>query len=142
MISINQIQQWLFIKSQLDTSKEGEMKLRKEICTEVFKVRTGKFTEKLEQDGFKIKATSNVNVKFDSESPTVIDLLEQLNSIDAKQALLNAIGFFDPTNAECLCVKIKIELSKTALKLISDESSIYDMIIEEPATPTLEIKGE
>ncbi len=139
MITINQIQKWMHDSMQLKAYKKVELQGRKEICTEVFQGRTGKFTETLKQDGFKIKAYSNVDVKFDSDDQCVMDLLEQFNDVGMKQAMFNAIGISDLIDAECDCVKVKIELSKTNLKLIPDDSFIYDMIIEREVTPTLEI---
>lgn len=114
------IEAWAQLDSALKKIKSDELKIRKEICTEVFKGRQGAFTEKVDIGHSVITASSKTTLSIDEE------LLENIwDELD---------------DDERACIKYKPSILKTNLKVISDESEIYDCITEKPATPSLTIK--
>lgn len=112
---------WLAASKKLKEAKAEEIKLRKEICTELFGTKEGEFTEKQEDKVFSIKGTSKITTSLDQEK--LIEL--------AKDELL------DQDDVDCFTQVYK--MSEAKVKKRPKESNLWKAIEQKPATPTLEI---
>jgi hypothetical protein len=116
------IETWSDLESALKKMKADEMKLRKEICEEVFKGRQGQFTEKVDIGHSILTASSKTTLSLDEE------ILENI--------------WGDLDELEQSCIKFKPNLLKTPLAKISEKSELWDCIVEKPSAPTLSIKDK
>lgn len=113
---------WVWVEDQMKKFKSSEMKLRKEICNEIFDGEEGKFTkkQKFPDSGFELSATSKVNVKFDND--ILNDIVDDL----------------DDDEEECLKRSIAPVIS--GLNKLYDSSILWRAVEEKPATPELKVK--
>lgn len=111
------IQRWKIEQKILKESKALEMKLRKEICTEIFENKQGKFKTEYKD----LKLESKVTIKLDEERWEIYK-----NSPDLDPNVLNA-------------VKDKPTLVMSAMKNIDEDSKFWNLISEHPAAPAITI---
>jgi len=103
----------------LKTLKAKELKLRKELCVDIFDGRVGVEKKKFTEDGFNINAENKVTYKLDPDSTTMM--------------------FSEFTDGDREAIKWKPELKMKEYKKISEGSLLHECITIKPATPTLKV---
>jgi hypothetical protein len=125
MPELETITKWQEASQGLDYYKKLEATLRRKICEEIFKDRTGKFstTEKLQFDTYylRIKASSVTSLKVDEE------MLVHLH----QDGLL--------TELDNNCFERKLHIKDGALRKIPTSSHVWRAITEKPGMPKLEV---
>lgn len=120
----SKIEQWIEAQEKMRYWKELELRLRKEICGEIFEghtiVNDQEKTVKLVLDGYPVKAVYKVNTKID------------------KVAFAEVWPLLDELEKECFHFNPVLEKGK--LEFIAADSMVYDIISTEPATPTLTLE--
>ena len=118
---MEKIDKWKETLAKLKKYKKEEIKLRKEICEEMFKGKTGEFTVTLElENGMYAKAYSKVS--------RVVD-----------KGVLTAI-WSEMSEKEKQVFKMKPALQIKAYRELPTYSIVHEAITEKPATPVLEVK--
>lgn len=111
--------EWYSLLMKLQDIKEQEMKLRKELCENLFNGKVGRFVVTDKFPEFKAKATSKVTTSLDED--VLKEMYEELSELE--QAAIK----FKPT----LVAKQYNKLPLTSL--------LHEAVIQKPATPTLKI---
>ncbi len=108
---------WKIEAKKLKDSKAMEMKLRKEICTEIFENKQSKFKTEYKD----LKLESNTTLKLDE---TMWEIYKQTIDRDC---------------VELMAVQYKPALVAAVMKEIDEDSKFWDLITEQPAAPTIKI---
>ena len=114
------IQEWQDVESDMKVLKALELKLRKEICEELFEGRQGTFTV---SDTIFVEGTNGIKVTASSKTTMALD-----------EEMLDELAL---TDIEEQCIKYKASLVKSALNELDVDSPLWDCITEKPATPGL-----
>ncbi len=118
---MSKLAKWMQLSKLLKDTKEAELLLRKEICSEILKGRLGEIREKAIYDGHNIVVESKVNRSIDS-------------------AVLNAI-WDSLTEEDTNCIEFKPSLKLANYRKLLRDSLLHEAITEKPSeTPTLEVK--
>lgn len=114
---IKKVQAWTEIEAKMKQLKSQEMKMRKEICDELFQGRVGTFTvnEELKKLGIKLTAASKTTLSLDKEE------LENMVLTPAQEA----------------CIKYTPSLLKTGLDNLEEDDELFSIITEKAAAPSL-----
>lgn len=128
----NLIQRWNDAKTELDSLKEKEAALRKEVLQEVYN-----FTDELREgtenvdlpNKFKLKAQFSINRKIDCDGEQLQEVIDDILEYDGGQFIVERL------------FKTKIELSTGEYKKLPDEiQSIVDTVLtSRPSMPQLSL---
>lgn len=110
---------WYKLSLQVKELKAKEIKIRRELCAELFGGRVGEFTVKRDNPIYVLSAKSDVNRNID------------------ETALL--IMMDDLTDQERRCIKFSPKLVLGEYRKLDDDSKLHEVISESPAMPTLKI---
>jgi hypothetical protein len=114
------LEEWLTVSNQLKQLKDKEIKLRREICLELFEGKQGAFKHNQTFGILDVSAESKINRKIDLV--TVNALYENL------------------TNSEKACLRVKYELNMTQYKSLPEDSQLHEAVTETPSpTPVLKV---
>jgi hypothetical protein len=125
-LTVVDILEWNIAKNKLDKFKELEMRLRLEVCGELFiGKKPGKFTIKKNIEGLEVKAVATVNVSVDPKG-------------------LEAVwDNLTPLEKSCISHKPKLVPKQLKQLLIDDpKSKLFELITSKPGAPTLTIIEE
>jgi len=107
------------MSTRLKTLKAKEMRVRKELCNEIFEGQTGALKKKFEEDGYKIQAESGVGYKID-------------------EASLKAM-WEEITETEAEVIDWKPALKLAAYKKLPTHMLIHECVTSKPSAPTLKV---
>lgn len=114
------IEEWLTLSNELKAIKEKEIKLRREICLELFEGKVGEFKHNADFGMFEVQAESKLNRKVD------------VVTINAMFEVL--------TDQEKSCLRFKPEINLTQYRKLPDDSQLHEAITETPSpTPVLKV---
>lgn len=111
--------EWYSLLVKLQNVKEQEMKLREELCENLFNGKVGRFVVTDKFPDFNIKATSKVTTALDED--ILKDMYEDLSEL------------------EQAAIKFKPSLVAKQYNKLPAESLLHEAVIQKPATPTLKI---
>jgi hypothetical protein len=118
-VVMDRYMEWYQLSLELKQLKEKEMKLRKELCEDMFDGKVGRFVVTKDTPDYKVKATSKVTTQLDED--VLKDMYDDLSEI------------------ERAAVKFKPSLVAKQYNKLSVESMLHEAVIQKPATPTLKI---
>ncbi len=117
---MNKYADWLQKSLELKDLKAAEMKLRKELCTEIFGGKVGKMRKKFMSDEFEVTAENSVAKKVDKEALT--EMWDELSELE-KAAIK-----WDPS------------LVAAGYKIVGENSILHECVTTKPTTPTLKVR--
>jgi len=117
---MNKYAEWLSMATRLKTLKNAEMKLRKELCAEIFEGKVNETKKTFKFEGYEITANNAVTYKLDAEG---IEAVWEELPPDEKQV-----------------IQWKPALILAAYKkLPSYDCMVHDYVTISPAAPTLKV---
>lgn len=112
---------WLELSNKLKKTKADELKMRKELCADIFGMTPAPAKKKfVTESGYEVKAESNVNHKLDK------DVVNQL--------------FKDFTDADKNALKFIPDLVMKFYKTLPEDSILHEAVTVNPSTPTLKVE--
>ena len=119
-MDIKKFHEWIALQKALKEIKEKEMRLRKEICYEIFKSDSPPISKRVQTGNFIVDAKMDVNFSID-------------------ESILSQI-FDELTDQDRASIKFKPGLKLKEYKALPKESLLHEAIIEKPSAPTLKVK--
>ena len=128
----DKITEWVQLTGKLKKTKDDEGILRRELCTEIFEGKTGKFTKKAPFNCIPTGETETLYLELTAKSKT------SLKADEAELQNLKDQGLL--SEAAEACFERKLSIKEGPLRKISKEDPVWNAITETPGMPELEIR--
>ena len=116
---MNKYREWLELSDRLKALKAKEMKMRKELCAEIFEGKFGAMKETFTSDNMKVVAENTVTYKLDIAG--VSSVWEDLSTMQKT------------------AVRWKPELILAQYKALVEPGILQECVTIQPAAPTLKV---